>query len=85
MFLTPIILVGLVGSRQIALWAYLVSFTSALLGAMAYFLRDNEIIAQMLYDGHKYEQLLQICVLVLSIGFGAVLLGSTSRTNLVKA
>ena len=85
MFLTPVLLVGLVGSRQIALWAYLVSFASAFLGAMAYFLRDNEIIAQMLYDGHKYEQLLQICVVILIIGFGSVLLGSTNRSYLLHA
>jgi len=79
MFLTPVILVGLVGGRQIALWAYLVSFSAAMLGALAYVLRDTGFVAQVLYEGHKYEQLLQICIVVLSVGFGSVLAGSLNR------
>lgn len=77
MFLTPILLVGLVGGRDIAIWAYLVSFVSAIVGALAYLLRGNDILSSVLYDGHKYEQLLQICIVVLAVGFGAVLAGST--------
>jgi len=85
MFLTPVLMVGLVGSRQIALWAYLASFSAAILGALAYFLRENGIVSSVLYDGHKYEQLLQICITVLLIGFGAVLAGSTKRENSLRA
>ena len=82
MFLTPVLLVGLVGSRQIVLWAYLVSFAAAVLGAAIYFLRDTEIVAPLLYDGHEYEQLLQICIVVLLIGFISVIAGSTRRQSL---
>jgi len=42
-----------------------------------YFFRDHESVATVLYDGHKYEQLLQICVCVLLIGFSAVAVGSS--------
>ncbi|MFA3917676.1 sodium:proline symporter [Ruegeria hyattellae] len=76
MFLTPVLLAGLVGGRQVALWAYLVSFGAAMLGAMAYLFRSNEFVAALLYDGHKYEQLLQICVCVLVVGCMAVWIGS---------
>ncbi|UZD91901.1 sodium:proline symporter [Cognatishimia activa] len=76
MFLTPVIVAALLGNRIVPQWAYLVSFAVAMLGAVAYFLRGNELVAAILVEGHKYEQLLQICVVVLVIGFGAVLLGS---------
>ncbi|GAA6207305.1 sodium:solute symporter [Cognatishimia sp. WU-CL00825] len=76
MFLTPVLAAGLLGARRVALWAYLVSFAAAILGAAAYFLRGNELVASLLVEGHKYEQLLQICVIVLVVGFAAVLVGS---------
>ena len=79
MFLTPVILVGLVGSRRVALWAYLISFTVAVLGALLYYFRDTEFGTLMLYDGHRYEQLLQICVIVLLVGFAVVITGSSRR------
>lgn len=81
MFLTPVLVVGLVAGRQIAPWAYLTSFAAAMLGAMAYFLRDSALVAPLLYDGHKYEQLLQICIGVLAIGFVAVLCGSARQSK----
>lgn len=76
MFLTPVLVAGLLAGRRVALWAYLVSFSAAILGAAAYFLRSNEMIASVLIEGHKYEQLLQICVIVLVVGFVAVLTGA---------
>lgn len=76
MFLTPVLVAGLLAGRRVALWAYLVSFSAAILGAAAYFLRSNELIASVLVEGHKYEQLLQICVIVLVVGFVAVLTGA---------
>lgn len=76
MFLTPVLVAGLLAGRRVALWAYLVSFSAAILGAVAYFLRSNEMIASVLVEGHKYEQLLQICVIVLVVGFVAVLTGA---------
>jgi hypothetical protein len=76
MFLTPVLVVGLIGQRAVPLWSYLVSFAAAITGAMAYMFRSSEFFAGLLYEGHKYEQLLQICVIVLVIGFAAVILGS---------
>jgi hypothetical protein len=35
----------------------------------------------VLYDGHKYEQLLQICIVVLVVGFAAVYAGSSKRAS----
>ena len=76
MFLSPVLIVGLVMGRQIALWSYLVAFTSAILGAFAYFGRAWPSIASILPEGHKYEQLLVICIVVLVVGFTAVLAGA---------
>lgn len=76
MFLTPVIVVALIGKRRVALWAYMVSFAAAMLGAAAYFFRANEAVASLLVEGHKYEQLLQICIVVLVVGFAAVFAGA---------
>lgn len=75
MFLTPVLIVGLVLGRPVALWAYLVAFGAAMLGAFAYFARSWPTVAAFLPEGHKYEQLLVICVVVLVAGFAAVLAG----------
>ncbi len=79
MFLTPVLVVGLLLRREIALWAYGVSFAAAILGAAGYFLRANAQVAAVLYEGHKYEQLLQICSVVLIVGFVATWVGSSQR------
>ncbi|MCP4207312.1 MAG: sodium:proline symporter, partial [Shimia sp.] len=76
MFLTPVLVASLIGGRDVPLWSYMVCFCTALSGAAAYMFRDAELLNQVLYDGHKYEQLLQICVIVLVVGFAAVLMGS---------
>ena len=76
MFLTPVLIAGLLMRRHVALWAYLVAFGAAMLGALAYFGRGWAVFAGMLPEGHKYEQLLVICVLVLVVGGAAVLAGS---------
>ncbi|MCT4554109.1 MAG: sodium:proline symporter [Pelagimonas sp.] len=83
MFLTPVLVVGLVMGRQVALWAYLVSFAAAMLGALTYFARGSGFVSAWLIEGHKYEQLLVICVVVLIVGFGAVLAGSARRVRAV--
>lgn len=75
MFLTPVLIVGLMMGRPVALWAYLVAFGAAILGAFAYFARSWPTVAAFLPEGHKYEQLLVICVVVLVAGFAAVLAG----------
>lgn len=79
MFLTPVLIVGLVMGRQIALWSYLVAFGAAILGAFVYFARGWDIVSPWLIEGHKYEQLLLICICVLVTGFAAVLAGARGR------
>ncbi|MHA7849821.1 sodium:solute symporter family transporter [Roseovarius sp.] len=79
MFLTPVLVVGLVMGRDVALWAYLAAFAAAMLGALAYFARDTALVAALLPEAHKYEQLLVICVAVLVVGFAAVLAGMRRR------
>ena len=75
MFLTPVLLVGLVLRREVGLWSYMVAFGAAIMGAAAYFARED-VFTAILSEAHKYEQLLVICVGVLVVGFTAVLLGS---------
>lgn len=76
MFLTPVLIVGLVMGRQIALWSYLVAFSAAMFGAVLYFARGSEWAVAILPEAHKYEQLLVICAAVLAAGFAAVLSGA---------
>ncbi len=76
MFLTPVLIVGLVMGRRVALWAYLCAFGAAMVGAFAYFARGWASVAAILPEGHKYEQLLAICLVVLGLGFAAVLAGA---------
>ncbi len=76
MFLTPVMVAVFMLDRQVDLWAYLVAFGAAVLGAFTYFARGWDAVAAILPEVHKYEQLLYICAAVLVVGFGAVLLGS---------
>jgi hypothetical protein len=76
MFLSPVLIVGLVMGRKIALWSYVLAFSAAILGALAYFGRSWASFAAILPEGHKYEQLLAICIVVLVVGFAAVLAGA---------
>lgn len=78
MFLTPVLIAGLILGRPVALWSYLVSFAAALIGAVVYFARDG-VASVILPEAHKYEQLLLICVAVLLTGGAAVLAGSGRR------
>lgn len=73
MFLSPVLVVGLVMRRDVAVWGYLVAFGVAMLGAFAYFARSWDAVAMVLPQGHKYEQLLVICIAVLIVGFAGVL------------
>ncbi|WP_136441557.1 sodium:proline symporter [Pacificoceanicola onchidii] len=76
LFLTPVLIGGLVLRRTIAPWAYMVAWGAAMLGAAAYFARATPWIAALLPEGHKYEQLLAICIVVLITGFAAVLISA---------
>lgn len=76
MFLAPVLIVGLVMQREVPVWSYMVAYISALAGAFVYFARGWSWVAPILPDGHKYEQLLAICIVVLIAGFAAVLAGA---------
>ncbi|MGJ8545133.1 MAG: sodium:proline symporter [Sulfitobacter sp.] len=75
MFLTPVLVFGLVLGRRVARWSYVAAFGAAMLGAMIYFGRSWGWIAEILPQGHKYEQLLVICLAVLLAGFASVVAG----------
>jgi len=79
LFLTPVLVVGFVMNRQIALWAYLVAFGAAMAGAGTYFARGADWALAILPAGHKYKQLLVISIVVLTTGFAAVLAGARRR------
>ncbi|MEM7596688.1 MAG: sodium:proline symporter [Pseudomonadota bacterium] len=79
MFLTPVLIVGLFMGRRVPVWSYLGAFSAAMIGAWAYFARDGMIWSAVLPEGHKYEQLLAICVVVLMVGFASVLLGAKRK------
>ncbi|MFZ7090642.1 sodium:proline symporter [Primorskyibacter sp. 2E233] len=76
LFLTPVLVFGLVMGRRLAPWAYLTAWSAAMLGASAYFARGTDFVAGLLPEGHKYEQLFVICIVVLVVGFAAALAGS---------
>ena len=75
MFLTPVLVVGLVLRRPVALWSYLTAWGAAVGGAFVYFARGWEAFG-FLPDVHKYDLLAGICAIVLAIGFGATLAGA---------
>jgi Na+/proline symporter len=76
MFLTPVLMLGLVAGWRVPRWSYLIAFAAAMLGAVSYFGRDWTVFATILPEAHKYTQLLVICVVVLMTGFAAVLAGA---------
>ncbi|MEM6587984.1 MAG: sodium:proline symporter [Pseudomonadota bacterium] len=79
MFLTPVLIVGLFMGRKMPVWSYLGAFCAAMVGAWAYFARDGEIWSAVLPEGHKYEQLLVICIAVLVVGFASVIAGAREK------
>ncbi|MEO0751234.1 MAG: sodium:proline symporter [Pseudomonadota bacterium] len=85
MFLTPVLIVGLFLNRTVPVWSYLSAFGVAVTGAWAYFGRDGSIWSSILPEGHKYEQLLVICTVVLVVGFAAVLAGARKPIHLQTA
>ena len=81
MFLAPVIVLGLWLNCRIPAWAYVTGFAAAVLGAVAYFFQSDPFVISLFGDGHKYERLLAICVVVHLIGFGAGLLGIMMRSK----
>jgi len=76
MFLTPVLIGGLVMGRQIPIWSFMVAYCAAIIGAVMYFARGADWAAALLPEGHKYEQLLVICIVVLVVGGVAVAAGA---------
>jgi hypothetical protein len=76
MFLTPVLIGGLVMGRQIPIWSFMVAYVAAITGAVMYFARGADWAISILPEGHKYEQLLVICVVVLAVGTVAVAAGA---------
>lgn len=72
LFLTPVLLAGLVMGRRVPVWAFSVSFAAAMAGAVTYFARGAVFAPTPLAEWHKYEQLLAICVVVLLVGCATV-------------
>ena len=72
LFLTPVMVAGLVLGLRVPIWAYVISFAAAMAGAFGYFQRVVLFEGTALAEWHKYEQLLVICVAVLVIGSAAV-------------
>ncbi|MEO9684499.1 MAG: hypothetical protein ABJF86_13680 [Tateyamaria sp.] len=54
----------------------MVAFGAAVLRVLANFRQTWPVFAGILPEGHKYEQLLVNCVLILVVGFAAVLAGA---------
>ncbi|OSP54484.1 sodium:proline symporter [Pseudoruegeria sp. SK021] len=79
MFLTPVLVAGLLQQRAVPLWSYLLAYAAAVLGALAFLFRSVPFVARILPDGPKYDQLLVICVAVLLVGFAAVTAGGWQR------
>jgi hypothetical protein len=76
LFLTPVLVVGLLTRRRVSRGGYLGAWLAAMAGALLYLVRDWAPLAALLPEGHKYELLLLICLAVLALGFAAVLAGS---------
>jgi hypothetical protein len=82
MFLAPVFIYAFAFKRILPLWSYLLSSVVAFLGAGAYLFRDAYWVQWLFGDGHKYEQLLFICITVLVLGLTVGLIGIiTQSTN----
>ena len=84
MFLAPVLVLGLGFGQRLPLWSYIVSFVAAISGAIAYFYQSTEFVISVLGNGHKYERLLFICLIVLFIGFAAGLIGIAMRRRVAQ-
>jgi len=75
MFLAPILIYALIFKRIVPLWSYLFSSVTAFIGAAAYLYREAQWVQMLFGQGHKYEQLLSICISVLILGLLSGLIG----------
>lgn len=75
MFLAPVLIYALIFKRIVPLWSYLFSSVIAFIGAAAYLYREAQWVQILFGQGHKYEQLLFICISVLILGLLSGLIG----------
>ncbi len=70
MFLAPVILFCIIGGRKVSLWAFHVSFATAMSGAVLYYLETSGLGFMTAAFGveHKYTKLLYICLTVMGVG-----------------
>lgn len=88
LFLTPIILFCIWGSREIAPWALAVSVVAAFGGAVIYFVENAGYIAivePLTGLTHKYARLLAITGTVLAVGIFSFAAGLRPRNNAAEA
>ncbi|WP_417796483.1 sodium:solute symporter family transporter [Terasakiella pusilla] len=84
MFLTPVIFFNIMWKRETALWAYVLSFFTALAGGALYMMEAGghlSLITPLLGLEHKYAKLLMICLCVLGVGMTSFALGSFQRVK----
>ncbi len=84
MFLAPVFVFAFLG-WVVPIWSYLIAWSAAVLGAVAYLCRGMDWVimsinpvAGLWVDAgamHKYDQLLGICICVLAVGFCAMIAG----------
>lgn len=78
MFLAPVVFFCVLGGRRVAVWAYGLAFVVALGGGALYMLEAGgqvDVIEPLFGVAHKYAKLLVICVVVMSTGSLAFILG----------
>ncbi len=79
MYLTPVIVFSIfMGRTDVPTWSYVASFVTAITAAAWYFLESSGYIGTMgALTGveHKYAKLLILCLGVLTISFGAYVIG----------
>ena len=75
MFLTPVLICAFVFKRVVPVWSFMLAYATSLLGALAYLFHASPWVQWLFGAGHKYDQLLSICCVVLLVGFSVSLLG----------
>lgn len=72
LFLTPVIVYTILLGRDIRPWAFMVTFATAMAGALIYFLENSQqisLIADWTRVEHSYGKLLVVTIVILAIGF----------------
>lgn len=84
MFLLPVIVFSIWGSRQIALWPLVVTFAVTVFGAITYVTETSAYknlhwMTDVFGYEHKYSKLLIICLVIAAVGFVTFAVGSKGK------